>query len=44
MSGDFLIEFILWPIIIGANIWAYYYDLIYHNEHHKQKDGDEGEI
>lgn len=43
MNGDFLIECIMWPIIIGANIAAYYYDLVYHNKHHEPK-GDEEEL
>ena len=40
--SDKLIEYVMWPIVIGANIAAYYYDLYYNNEHHKQKrDGEE---
>ena len=41
---DNLIEFVMWPIIIGANVLAYYYDLYYNDEHHQLEEGDEDHL
>lgn len=39
MSGDFWIECVMWPVVIGANILAYYFD--YYN--HQKTQDDNGE-
>ena len=41
MSTDFWIDCVMWPIVIGANILAYYYDLYYHDEHHQLKNTED---
>lgn len=39
--NDELIEYVMWPVVIIANVAAYYYDLYYNNEHHELKEGKE---